>query len=168
MLAEILCLLLSQWKATQKRPTSSPAVCAQPVLPGLVFPNLSVCSGHAPGAWEGLSLQLQRKGQIWAKARGLCCCFNTSLTKSKQHARGSSQIPQILGRAPILQGTAWEEELEEWRWNWVSGGKRQTETQKTWARRTKKENKWQANRVLGRESWVKSRRSKTKWRTGPS
>lgn len=62
------------------------------------------------------------------------------------------------GTAPILQGTNWEEELEGWKRNCVSAGKRQIEAQKTWARRKKVGTRWRASRLLGRETRVKSRR----------
>lgn len=97
-LAEILCLLHSQWKAAQKCPTPSLVVCAQPALPELqllYFPTflsvLDVLQGPEKVFLCSSSSVPNLSGTTWTKARGLCCRFNALLTKSKQHTRGSSQ-----------------------------------------------------------------------------
>lgn len=98
--------------------------------------------------------------QIWAEQSELrqevfAAISILSLLRPSNMQEAALKYP---GRAPVLQGTDWEgEDLEEWIRNWVSVGKEQIETQKIWARR-KKENKWWASRLLGRETRIKSRR----------
>lgn len=139
-----------------------------------LLPSLSVCTGRAPGAWEGLSLQFQLSAKSeWNNLnegeRSLlpfqCSPYQVQATHKRQLSNSNNP-----GTAPILQGTNGEEELEGWKRNCVSVGKRQIEAQKTWARRKKVGTRWRASRLLGRETRVKSRRRKTKrcWRTTPS